>query len=135
MVDFAVRRGDLDRDDHRRRPVLALAAATVQTVEVGDDLSAMILAFVVIGMLILLMRWIFTPSHPRGAGPLVDASDSRELGLLDVVATALPRAAALQARAALGAVGIRSSMSRRRNGHLDVLVFQADADRARDLLR
>ncbi len=95
----------------------------------------MIIAFIVVGVLVLLMRWIFRPSHPRGSGPLIDAGDSVELGLLDVVATALPRTAAMRARAALGDAGIRSSMSRRRNGNLDVLVFRADADRARDLLR
>jgi hypothetical protein len=101
----------------------------------GNDLSSMIIAVVVIGGLILIMRWIFKPSHPRGSGRLIDASDSAELGLLDVVATALPREAAMHARAALGDAGIRSSMSRRRNGNLDVLVFRADAERARELLR
>jgi hypothetical protein len=99
----------------------------------SGDLSAMITAFIVIGLLALLMRWIFRPSHPRGSGPLVDAGDSPELGLLDVIATALPRQAAMELRAALGDAGIRSSMSRRRNGSLDVLVFHADAERARQL--
>jgi hypothetical protein len=94
----------------------------------------MITAFIVVGLLALVMRWIFRPSHPRGSGPLIDASDSRELGLLDVVATALPRQAAMEARALLGEAGIRSSMSRRRSGQLDVLVFRSDADRARQLL-
>jgi hypothetical protein len=100
----------------------------------GDDLSAIIIVFVAVLILVVLMRWIFTPSHPRGRGPLVDASDSVELGLLYVVASGLPRAAALQARAALGDAGIRSSMSMRHNGDLDVLVFHADVDRARALL-
>jgi hypothetical protein len=102
---------------------------------VTNDVSALVLALVVIGGLGLLMRWIFKPSRPRGTRPLIDAGDSTELGLLDVVATGLPRAAALSARARLGDAGIRSSMSRRRNGALDVLVFRADAERARELLR
>jgi hypothetical protein len=101
---------------------------------VNGDLSAFVVAIVVIALLALLMRWIFTSSHPRGSGPLVDASDSVELGLLDVVAVGLPRPAALAARATLTAAGIRSSMSTRRNGNLDVLVFHADAERARELL-
>ncbi len=80
------------------------------------------------------MRWIFKPSRPRGTRPLVDAGDSSELGLLDVVAVGLARPAALSARATLGEAGIRSSMSRRRNGSVDVLVFHSDAERARQLL-
>jgi hypothetical protein len=102
---------------------------------VTNDVSALLIVFVAVGALALLMRWIFKPSRPRGSGPLIDASDSNELGLLDVVATGLPRAAALSARATLGAAGIRSSMSRKRDGNVDVLVFHVDADRARDLLR
>jgi hypothetical protein len=102
---------------------------------VTNDLSAQLIAVVVVGLLAVLVRWIFKPSHPRGRKPLVDAADSSELGLLDVVAVGLPRSAALAARARLGDAGIRSSMSRRRNGALDVLVFRADAERARDLLR
>lgn len=81
-----------------------------------------------------LMRWVFRPSHRAGPTPRIDASDSPELGLLTVVATSLPRAAALKARATLGDAGLRSSMSRRGDGNLDVLVFHADADRARGLL-
>jgi hypothetical protein len=101
---------------------------------VTNDVSALVFVLVIVGGLALLMRWIFKPSRPRGTRPLVDAGDSNELGLLDVVAPALTRADALAARATLGDAGIRSSMSRRRNGRLDVLVFQADADRARELL-
>ena len=81
-----------------------------------------------------LMRWVFRPSHRSGPTPRVDASDSPELGLLTVVATNLSRAAALRARATLGDAGLRSSMSRRRDGNLDVLVFHADAEQARGLL-
>jgi hypothetical protein len=101
----------------------------------GEDLSAVVIAFVALLGLILLMRWIFKPSRPRGTRPLIDASDSAELGLLHVVASGLSRTAALHARAALGDEGIRSSMSLRRNGGMDVLVFAADLDRARELLR
>jgi hypothetical protein len=101
---------------------------------VGDDLSAMIVAVVVVLLLALLMRWVFKPSHRSGDGSRIDASESAELGLLDVVATGLPRPEALQARATLGDAGLRSSMSRRRDGNLDVLVFRADAEKARQLL-
>jgi hypothetical protein len=38
-------------------------------------------------------------------------------------------------RAVLGDAGIRSSISRRRNGDVDVLVFHDDLPRAQELLR
>ncbi len=102
---------------------------------VTNDVSALATVLVLVGLLGGLMRWIFKPSRPRSTRPLVDAGDSTELGLLEVVATGLPRTQALAARATLGDAGIRSSMSRRRNGYLDVLVFNADTERARELLR
>src|ERR1700722_3697574 len=97
----------------------------------GEDLSAVVIAFVALLGLILLMRWIFKPSRPRGTRPLVDASDSAELRLLHVVVIGLSRTSARQAGAGLGVVCIRSSMSLRRNGCMDVRVFQADLDRSR----
>jgi hypothetical protein len=100
----------------------------------GDDLSTMIVAIAVVLCLALLMRWIFKPSHRSSGAARVDASDSAELGLLDVVATALPRTRAMEIRATLGDAGLRSSMSRRRDGNLDVLVFRSDAEKARQLL-
>jgi hypothetical protein len=100
---------------------------------VGDNLSAMIVALVAVGGLAGIMRWAFRPSH-RSVSPLIDASDSPELGLLDVIATGVGRAGAMELRARLGDAGIRSSMSRRRDGEMDVLVFRADVERARALL-
>ncbi|MBV9594401.1 MAG: hypothetical protein JO147_11490 [Actinobacteria bacterium] len=100
----------------------------------GNDLSAMVTALIVVAALGLLVRWVFKPSHRTELSSLVDASDSAELGLLDVVASRLPRAAALRVRATLGEAGIRSSLSRRRDGELDVLVFRVDAERARNVL-
>lgn len=99
----------------------------------GNDPSALITALVTLGMLALIMRWVFRPSRPR-TGPPVDASDSAELGLLTVIATRVPRTEAMRQRARLGEAGIRSSMSHRRDGTMDVLVFRADLDRARAIL-
>jgi hypothetical protein len=101
---------------------------------VGNDLAPMITAIAAVGLLSVLMRWIFRPTYRSGQPARIDASDSAELGLLTVVATNLSRIEALRARGVLGEAGLRSSMSRRRDGNLDVLVFHADADRARDLL-
>jgi hypothetical protein len=97
------------------------------------DISAEITALVAVGLLALTTRWIFR-SPRRGSVRPVDASESPELGLLTVIVSAVPRADALNRRAILGGAGIRSSMSRRRDGTMDVLVFHADADRARILL-
>jgi hypothetical protein len=97
------------------------------------DISAEITALIAVGVLALVTRWVFRPSRPRAGRP-VDASDSPELGLLTVVVGGVSRADALQHRAVLGESSIRSSMSRRQDRTMDVLVFHADADRARILL-
>jgi hypothetical protein len=54
--------------------------------------------------------------------------------MLDVIVADVPRAEAMRLRAKLGEAGIRTSMSRRRNGDMDVLVFKDDAEAARALL-
>lgn len=98
---------------------------------VGAELTALVALLV----LILVMRWVFGRPRPRRGRP-VDAADASatELGLLSVVVSALPRPDAMQTRAVLGESDIRSSMSKRRDGNYDVLVFHADVDRARELL-
>lgn len=100
----------------------------------GNDPSALIVAVVVVLALGLVLRWVFRPSGPRRGVRPVDAADSPHLGLLTVVTSGLDRQQALQQRAILGEAGIRSSMSKRRDGRLDVLVFHADAAAARLLL-
>jgi hypothetical protein len=97
------------------------------------DISAEITALVAIGVLALATRWVFSSSRRRSGRP-VDAADSAELGLLTVVVSGVARSDALHHRAVLGESGIRSSMSRRQDGTMDVLVFHADADAARILL-
>ena len=101
---------------------------------VTNDVSALVVVIVVVCMLSLVMRWVFKPSRPR-TGRAVDAAESTDLGMLDVLATDLSRSDAMTLRATLGDAGIRSSMSRRKNGDVDVLVFHDDLPRARELLR
>jgi hypothetical protein len=101
---------------------------------VGNDPSALITALVVVLVLVLVLRWVFRPSRPRQGVRPVDAAESAELGLLTVVVAGLDRQEALRQRARLQDAKIRSSMSRRRDGRFDVLVFHADADAARLLL-
>lgn len=100
----------------------------------GDDPSAIIIAVLAILVLVLIMRWVFKPSRPRQGHRPVDASESPNLGLLTVVASGVSQQGAMVRRATLGEANIRSSMSKRRDGSLDVLVFHTDADRARLLL-
>jgi hypothetical protein len=97
----------------------------------GYDASALLVALLVVLALGLVLRWVFRPSRPRQGGRPVDAAESPDLGLLTVVAPGLARQDALRQRARLQEAGIRSSMSRRRDGRFDVLVFHADAGAAR----
>jgi hypothetical protein len=83
--------------------------------------------------LVLIMRWVFRPTS-RHRRPPLDAAASDELGLLTVAVAALDRSTALRSCSRLHAAGIRSSMSRRRDGRYDVLVFAGDLDRAKALL-
>lgn len=99
----------------------------------SDSPWAAVVALLVCGVLVLVMRWVFKPSRPR-TGPPVDASDARELGLLAVIATAVPRAEATRHQDQLRAAGIQASVSRRMDGTSDLLVFSADIDRAKAIL-
>ena len=97
------------------------------------DLHAELIALIALGVLALAMRWAFRRPRTARVRP-VDAAQSTELGLLQVVAAGLPRAEAMRRRAVLGDAGIRSSMSLRRDGAMDVLVFHGDVETARSLL-
>jgi len=94
---------------------------------VGNDPSALIVAVAVVLLLGLVLRWVFAPSRPRMGRRPLDAAASAELGLLTVVTPAVERQEALRRRLVLQEAGIRSSMSRRRDGRYDVLVFSGDA--------
>ena len=97
------------------------------------DLRAELVVVCALGVLALAMRWVFRRPRISRTRP-VDAAQSGELGLLQVVAAAVGRQEAMRLRALLGEAGIRSSMSRRSDGAMDVLVFHGDIDQARTLL-
>lgn len=97
----------------------------------NGDLNVLGLALIVLLGMTALMRWVFKPSRPRTR--TVVPGDAVP-GLLRTVRTGLTRADGLALRAVLGDAGIRTSMSTRRDGRVDVSVFQADEDRARALL-
>jgi len=112
---------------------LARERRRCQDVAVGADLPTLAVTLVALVLLAFVMRWTFRPSRPRTGRP-VDAAESPDLGMLDVIVADIPRAEAMLLRAKLGEAGIRTSMSRRRDGDMDVLVFHADADQARAVL-
>ena len=113
---------------------VAIRLLMVEHGTVTADVSALVVVILVVCVLGLITRWVFKPSRPR-TGPVVDATESTDLGMLDVLAADLSRSDAMSLRAVLGDAGIRSSISRRRNGDVDVLVFRDDLPRARELLR
>ncbi len=83
-------------------------------------------AVVVVIMLILFIRWAFTPAR-RSTGSIPAQ------GLLLPVATTGTRESALALRAVLSDAGIRSTINPRDSSHVDVLVFADDVPRARSL--
>ena len=96
----------------------------------AGDLPTLLFAVLVLVALTVLMRWVFKPSRPRQRAVPMDAAP----GLLESVATGVRRGDALALRATLGDADIRSSMSTRRDGTVDVMVFRDDVERARALL-
>jgi hypothetical protein len=83
------------------------------------------IAFLVLGLLALFMRWAFGTG--REEPPPADD------GLLTRIATLSQREAALALRAVLSDAGIRSTIRVPAAHRADVLVFPEDADRARTL--
>jgi hypothetical protein len=96
----------------------------------GSDLHFLIgpaIAFAVLGLLALFMRWAFGSSAGRSVPPPTDD------GLLERVATLSRRESALALRAVLSDAGIRSTVRCPAPHRADVLVFPEDAARARSL--
>jgi hypothetical protein len=86
-----------------------------------------VIAFMVLALLALFMRWAFGTGS--GRQPVPPADD----GLLTRIATLSRREAALALRAVLSDAGIRSTVRFPAAHRADVLVFPEDADRARTL--
>jgi hypothetical protein len=90
------------------------------------------IAFVVLGLLALFMRWAYGTGYGREKGrrPAAPAPDD---GLLTTIATLSRRESALALRAVLSDAGIRSTVRCPAPHRADVLVFPEDAARARTL--
>jgi hypothetical protein len=97
---------------------------------VYDNWPSLLVALLICGVLGLVLRWAFRPSRPR-TGPIVDAAEAQNLGLLQVVSAALSRTEAVRRQAQLREAGIRASISARRDGRSDLLVFTGDYEKAR----
>jgi len=102
-------------------------------------------AVVVVCLLGVLLRWVFGSGRSRGgsryrgerhdaAAPGGQTDGSGNYGLLRAVVTAEGRAEGNAQRALLSGAGIRSTLSARPDGRVEVLVFREDLDRARQLL-
>ncbi|MFW3172907.1 hypothetical protein [Geodermatophilus sp. CPCC 206100] len=95
---------------------------------VGSNLHYLVgpgIAFVVIGLLALFLRWAF------GSGE--DRRPPSDDGLLTRIATLSRRESALALRAVLSDAGIRSTVRVPGPHRAEVLVFPEDAERARTL--
>ena len=93
------------------------------------------LAFVAVGVLALLLRWVYaTPPgvvrRPRRPGP----GESRDYGLLATVATVAQPEDGARLRDLLQRHGIRATVGDDDRGRCTVLVFTADEAAARELV-
>jgi len=91
-------------------------------------------AVVVVCLLGVLLRWVFGSGRSRAARSTGPGAGSGSYGLLRTVATVTGQPEANALRALLSDAGIRSTLTARPDGRVDVLVFREDADRARELI-
>ena len=98
----------------------------------GFDLGELVWAAGILGILMLATRWVFKPSRPRTGRP--EHGPQANLGLLTAVLSATSRSEALRVKNLLSQQAIRCSMSRLGPNSYDVLVFNGDLARARELL-
>lgn len=90
-------------------------------------LSESLIALLAMGVVALICRWVFSPARPTRVQREVGTED---YGLLVPVTRARSAADAVMLRDHLVTQGVRASV----NADHDVLVFQADLDRARSLV-
>jgi len=86
-----------------------------------------LVAVVAMGLLVLICRWVFSPTHTP---PRASDGEPVDYGLLVPVTVAATAADAAMLRDLLAAQGIRASVSARH----EVLVFERDLERARALV-
>ena len=92
-----------------------------------------VILLIAMGVIVLLLRWVFSPDGgivPRKRLQIGPA----DYGLLVTAAVAGSRDAGRDMQRTLAEHGIRSTLTPADDGELQVRVFPADADRARELL-
>ena len=94
-----------------------------------------VVALAALGLIALLCRWVFSTEHrdERTARRLEKALTTRDYGLLVPVASVRTRDDADMLRQVLREAGLRAGVSEAEGG-LQVLVFQKDLSRARELV-
>jgi hypothetical protein len=99
----------------------------------GSGMTQALVAFVVIALLGLVLRWTF--SHDvRNPSPPPPPRDPDDFGLLAPVAIVETQEDADRVRGALADAGIRATVNVAGDGRIRVLVFATDVIRARRAL-
>ena len=100
-----------------------------------DALMGPAVAFLVVALLALFMRWAFGTGYGREKSKPErrTTAPSPDEGLLTTIATLSRQESALALRAVLSDAGIRSTVRFPAPHRADVLVFPEDASRARSL--
>ena len=97
-----------------------------------------LIAVVALGVMVLLCRWVFSTTHrdDRNARRVAALASQGDFGLLVPIATTRTPDDAEMLRGVLQQAGIRCTTGPSAvGGSTEVLVFRADALRARDLVR
>lgn len=92
-----------------------------------------LVAFGALGVILLLCRWVFSAPRPTATAATPAATPRGDYGLLVPVASVRTADDAEMLRGLLRGAGIRCTVAAGADG-ADVLVFRADASRARELV-
>jgi hypothetical protein len=95
---------------------------------------APLVAFGVIGVLILVLRWAYSSRRDSLLSGLTRRGKESDYGLLVPVSAPTSQVAGEHARQRLEAAGIKATLTRTDSG-LRLLVFPADLDMARKVLK
>ena len=90
-------------------------------------------AFGVMGVLILVLRWAYSGRRDSLLSGLTHRGRDTDYGLLVPVAAPQSQVAGVRARQRLEAAGVRATLTRTESG-LRLLVFPDDLERARKIL-
>jgi hypothetical protein len=96
----------------------------------GHALTTMLVVFVVVGLLVVLLRWTFSGS---AVGNPPEPGRPDDFGLLTPVAIVDSADEAQRLRALLAEAGVRATRTVGSDGRHHVLVFAAEVDRARNI--